>query len=115
MSSTKQNVAEEAALERIQRRPADARVNTSVEKRPHVVVLGAGPAGLGATNQIPAEDFAFALEACGVGRRHGARAAASIFSSDCNCGLRSLHRALGRAVPSKRNVASWPTVMGSSE
>ena len=58
VSAAKQHVAGEATLEKILRRPADARVNTPLEKRPHVVVLGAGPAGLGAAYQLARQGVA---------------------------------------------------------
>ncbi len=59
MSTTKENaVAGEATLEKLLRRAADARVNVPPEKRAHVVVLGAGPAGLGAAYQLARQGVA---------------------------------------------------------
>jgi protoporphyrinogen oxidase len=51
-------MAGEALLEKLLQRPANARVNVSAEKRPHVVVLGAGPAGLGAAYQLARQGVA---------------------------------------------------------
>ncbi len=51
-TANKQFAAREATLEKLLRRPADARVNAAPEKRAHVVVLGAGSAGLGAAYQL---------------------------------------------------------------
>lgn len=59
MNSTKKNLQSgEATLERMLGRAADARVNLSQEKQPHVVVLGAGPAGLGAAYQLARQGVA---------------------------------------------------------
>ncbi|MBI3661803.1 MAG: FAD-dependent oxidoreductase [Acidobacteria bacterium] len=54
----KQVAAGEALLEKVLRRAADARVHFSPENRPHVVVLGAGPAGLGAAYQLARQGVA---------------------------------------------------------
>ncbi len=50
--------AGEATLEKLLRRAADARVDVPLEKRAHVVVLGGGPAGLGAAYQLARQGVA---------------------------------------------------------
>jgi protoporphyrinogen oxidase len=47
----------ETSLEKLLRRPPDARLDAPGQ-RPHVVVLGAGPAGLGAAFQLARQGFA---------------------------------------------------------
>jgi len=58
LKSTTQHGQGEARLEKVLRRPADARVTLPAEKRPHVLVLGAGPAGLGAAWQLARQGVA---------------------------------------------------------
>ena len=59
MNTSPQDTARgEATLDRVLRRAADACVNVPAEKRAHVVVLGGGPAGLGAAFQLARQGVA---------------------------------------------------------